>query len=231
MSKILGKNVTLSIVIDASPQEIELIGCARECTLITTMNTAPKSTVGSGKYQEFTGLSIGWNVSVTGLATVGENMDMQTLTGMQFSLLPVIISFKETTATGDIYYSGYALITSIQRTGNYNDAESYTVQLLGTGELLIDSVAVYGNYPTNITAVLVSGPLLLITWTDVPYPVPSSYTVRITDINLNTTILYDNASSGDTYPVDPDHRYAIGVQGDYGALGKSLFSPDIYYPS
>jgi predicted secreted protein len=230
MSKILGKDVTLSIVVNASPQEIILIGCARTATLITNTVTAPKSTVGSGIWQEFTALSMNWSASVNGLATVGENMDMQTLRSMQFTLQPVIVSFKEATVTGDIYYSGFAIIQSIQTSGNYADAETYDVQLQGTGELIFEQ-AVYGTYPTDITAVLIAGPQLLISWNAPAFPVPDSYTVRVIDSDLNTTTYYPGIVTGSTtVPIDPDHNYRIAVQSNYNTLGSSVFSPDTIYP-
>jgi predicted secreted protein len=132
MSKIAGKDVLLFIAISASPEVLQGIGCSRTCTLTTNTVTAGVSTLGSGIYSEFKALSINWTVSVDGLATFGENMDMATLREYQFALQPVVIVFTDSTAA---QYRGYGIITSAVNTGNYNDVETYSVQIQGTGEL------------------------------------------------------------------------------------------------
>jgi predicted secreted protein len=231
MSKILGKDVTLSIVVNSSPQEIQVIGCARDCSLVTSQNLAGKSTTGSGIFLEFTALSITWSCSVNGFATIDENMDMRTLRQMQFTLQPIIISFKEVQGTTTIYYSGYAYIQSIQVTGSYADAETYSVQLQGTGQLLFDTIAVYGDAPTGLETTFLYAGELMVVWAP-PALTPVSYTLRVTDYDLNTTVYYEDIPDFDGYFISiiTGHHYAIAVQSDYGALGKSLFSPDIYYP-
>jgi predicted secreted protein len=133
MSKIAGKDVILYIVVSASPEVLQAIGCSRTCVLTTNAVTAGVSTVGSGIYSEFKALSINWTASIDGLATFGENMTLAALRAYQFALQPVAIVYTE----GSTDYTGYGIITSVVSTGNYNDVENYSVQIQGTGELQI----------------------------------------------------------------------------------------------
>ncbi len=142
MSKIAGRDVILYIVTSASPETLEAIGCSRTCTLTTNAVTAGVSTIGSGIYSEFKAMSINWTVSVDGLATFDENMSIFTLRGYQFALTPILIDFKESTADEEVDYRGYAVITSVVSIGSYNDVETYSVQMQGTGELLINETIV-----------------------------------------------------------------------------------------
>ena len=132
MSKIPGNTVFLYLAISASPEVLQIIGCSRTCTLTTNAVTAGVSTVGSGIYSEFKALSINWTMNVDGLATEGENMDLATLRGYQFALQPILAVFAEGTSQES---RGYGIITSVANTGSYNDVETYSMQLQGTGEL------------------------------------------------------------------------------------------------
>lgn len=137
MAKILGKNVTLLIVTGESPEVVEMIGCSRTCELTTTVDILPASTLGSGLWKEFKAISNSWSGRVDGLTTVNENLTIATLRTMQALLQPVVISFEEVVGALVIDYRGAAIIVSVQTSGNYADAETYNVQLQGTGELTI----------------------------------------------------------------------------------------------
>lgn len=232
MAKILGKNVTLSIVVAQSPQELQVIGCARTATLTTTVTIAPASTRGSGVWKDFKALVNEWAATVEGFATVDENMDIASLRLIQFQLLPVVISFQEVVGDNTIYNTGFAIIQSVQTSGNHADAETYSVNLQGTGELLQDTPSIYGDYPTGLdyTLPIIDGQLSVI-WSGGLDPLPDSYNLRVTDMDTGITyIIYDIEFDGYLVPIDETHHYRFAVQSDYGTLGLSLFSPSITYP-
>lgn len=137
MSKILGKNVSISIAVVASPEELEVVGCATEAILITNTNIAGSSTTGSGTWQEFKGLSNSWNGSINGYSTVDQNATIETVRELQFALDPIVMSFKKVTDLGDIYYTGFIIVLNVQETGNFGNAVTYSIQFQGTGELMI----------------------------------------------------------------------------------------------
>ncbi len=222
MSKILGKNVTLSIVYQGSPQVIEPIGCARTATLTTTANIAGKSTVGSGIWQEFTGLSMGWTVSVDGFTTVDENMDLATLRGLQFALTPIVISFTEVVNSLTIYYSGLALLTSVSNSGNYADAETYTVQMQGTGKLYQSRAFQIIDQQTEPTSGMIS-----LTFAFDDSDAAASYTIRIYDLT-DDSFTDDNGGNSPRTGViiDKTHDYAFALKSE----PSGDFGPLIYYP-
>lgn len=237
MSKILGKNVTLSILIAGSPSELKVIGCGRTCTLITNVQTAGKSTTGSGTWQEFKAIVNSWSVTADGIATVDENLSIADLRALQFTLTPVVISFKEVIGATTIYYSGYALIVNVQTAGNYNDVETYNVQLQGTGELIQGTGDIYGNYPNlfYLASVAPDTPIpgqttLGFTWS-AANPAADSYTIRIHNYTTNTTT-FDTGivTTGHSIVVDSASNYSFAVKSVYIGLGSSIYSPSIVWP-
>ena len=153
MSKILGKDVTISVYTGTDPQYVvpgtlAVIACGRACALITIVQVAGKSTTGSGTWAEYKALVNGWEVTSDGICTVGENIGLQTLRQLQSSLTPVVVSFKEEAGGTIIYHSGEAIITNIQTSKNYNDLEIFSIRLQGTGQLFTDGV--FGLPPPGV---------------------------------------------------------------------------------
>lgn len=236
MSKISGKDVIVYLRTQASPEILKPICCSRSCTLNTQSATAGISTIGSGIWSEFKGLSMNWNMSVDGLATFGQNADIQTLRNLQFALTPVFLTFSEYAGGLAVDYAGNAIITSVQSTGSYADVETYSVQFQGTGELVITNAC--GNYPLlfQIIDVHPNTPIagettLDLVW-DSANPVPLTYTVKIFDITSNTTTFVTGIIEiGHTVSivVNSSHSYALSIQSVYDQCSSS-FSPVINWP-
>lgn len=240
MSKILGLDVIVKVMVSASPVEFEPIGCARNCTLTSNANIAGKSTIGSGIYQEFIGLSINWDVSVDGLATFNENTSLLTLRQLQAALQPVVISFTETVGDSSVEYTGNALITSVVASGNYADAETFDVQFQGTGELAADTGTIFGNPPTGleITSFTIGIPEvgdteLIVEW-NVAFPVPAGgYRIKIHNV-LSDEDTYQDVPVGESVDVvvnDSSPTWELSIKSVYIAgLLESEYSPTITYP-
>ncbi len=233
MSKIAGKDVILYIVTSASPEVLTPIGCSRTCTLTTNAVTGGVSTNNSGIYSEFKALSINWTVSVDGLATFGENMDIKTLRAYQFALQPILINFKESNVNTSVEYFGYAIITSVTATGNYNDVETYSVQMQGTGSI----GNIYGNYPGSFhTAAIHSDTPIVgettidLAWT-AAYPPPDSYTIRVVDDTTSTTT-FITGITGTTQSIIliSADSYSFNIKSIYfGGSAESDYSPTVTF--
>ncbi len=233
MSKIAGRDVILYIVTNASPETLEAIGCSRTCTLTTNAVTAGVSTIGSGIYSEFKALSINWTVSVDGLATFGDNMTIKTLRDYQLTLQPLFIMFKESTADTEQEYFGYAIITSITSTGNYNDVETYSVQMQGTGSI----GNLYGNYPGNFHTAAVhsdtpgAGQTTIdLAWT-AAYPTPDSYTIRVVnDTTSTTTFITGITGTTQSIVLISADSYSFNIKSIYfGGSAESDYSPTVSF--
>lgn len=223
MGKILGKDFILYAVLDWSPEQRIPIGCARSVTLTTTTQIAPISTVGSGIWQEFKGLSLSWNVSTDGLCTFDVNMSIPTLRMYQFGLTPMYFELVATSGTTQVTYSGYAIIQNVDETGSYSDVMNYSVQLQGTGEL-------YNSGDFRIINVAPDDPdpgTTTLTFTFSQLSGASAYTIRVRDITTGEVVNNTQGAPPHDIPVDSTHAYAFSYRPQAPVTGQ--WSPEIYW--
>lgn len=212
------------MVTQASPEERTVIACARTCTLLTNVVTAPISTIGSGKFSEYKALSINWSISSDGICTIDENMDLGTLRALQFQLTPIYIYFEEAATESTIVYYGQAIITNVQTSGAYNDVENYSIQLQGTGELINSAslriIMIQPDTPSDGQTTL--------TFDFDQYPNATAYTIRIRDITAGT-LINDTASIPPRIEIiDSTHDYAFAYRPEF-ATGPGNWSPEIFF--
>lgn len=232
MSKILGKNVLLYIIKDESPQVTEPIGCARTAKINTTSETIPTTTKGSGTWRKNKAIINSWDISGEGLSTFDTNISIIDLRLLQTSLTEVLFYWVETDVNGvSHFYQGFANITRIEESKNYNDVLSYSFQAVGTGPLYID----VGAYPLDfeITNVEIDTPLpgsTRFTFAFSPsVPVPPTYMVRIRDLATNTVSYNAGGGSPRVVVVTSSTGFAFAIQAVY-SNGSSDYSPEIYWP-
>lgn len=144
MSFILGRNVTFSVLVGGV---LKVICCARTCKLMTQTEIAGKSTIGSGTWKESKGLSNAWTITADGIVNIASTetwwdgteksvLSLLDLRNYQFNFTPIQIAFETSTGSGiSILCEGTMLISSVEETGNYNDACLYSMQGVGTGQL------------------------------------------------------------------------------------------------
>ncbi len=134
MSFILGKNVILYIITSASPEEISVIGCARNTKIVLNVETADKTTIGSGTKREFKPLASSWTGTVDGLSS-DENITLRQLLGYAQNL--TVLSMQFDLGDGDPPLTGNIILQSVEAGANYNDAATFNISFIGTGELVI----------------------------------------------------------------------------------------------
>ncbi len=132
MSFILGKNVILYILTSASPVEYTVIGCARNTKITLNVETADKTTIGSGTFREYKPLSSSWTGSVDGLSA-DQNISIRNLLAYAEDLTILTIQFD--LGDGGNPLTGEILLTNVEAGANYNDAATFNVTFQGTGQL------------------------------------------------------------------------------------------------
>lgn len=120
------KGDEISISINSS-----ILSCWRSSTLTIDAETIGKSTIGSGNWKEFEGVSLSWTASGEGLIYNDEDFTIHDAYDLMITLATVTV----VVSVGSITYTGDAIITNIQQQGNVNDNASFNISLQGTGEL------------------------------------------------------------------------------------------------
>ena len=107
---------------------------------------------GSGKWKESLVAQIAWTVSSDGVSHYSDTYNVSGKT--QYDLFNLLVSgttvkikiagrsdgIYSSEASGDKYYEGEGIITSISQSFPTNDVATYSVTIQGTGELLIKTV-------------------------------------------------------------------------------------------
>lgn len=208
------------------------VGCARTCSLNTKVNIIGKSTVGSGFWKEYKGVSKEWSLTSDGLAKIsdGTNNTFKELTDIKNAMDPVVVGFTVTDRSSNTYNQyGLAIIVELNASGSVNNIGVYNVTLQGTGLLEqfprpgIISVELTISDPTADAVVTFSEPLIT----------PLSYTI---EYGINDEVLGSHTgvmTSPDTFddgPVDDIAAEAtwFRIKAVY-ADGESEYS-EKYYP-
>lgn len=114
------------------------VGCARTCSLNTKVNIIGKSTVGSGFWKEYKGVSKEWSLTSDGLAKIsdGTNNTFKELTDIKNAMDPVVVGFTVTDRSSNTYNQyGLAIIVELNASGSNNNVGVYNVTIQGTGPL------------------------------------------------------------------------------------------------
>lgn len=135
MSIIKGSNVVLYFKDDNIWKPL---ACARTATLTTNAETGETSTKGTGKWRTYRYTKLNWTISCAGLCSLDMNMTIPKLRQYQFDFTPILINFQAVDDNGLVSsYSGYVLITAVDDTTTYNATYDYTMNGLGSGELVM----------------------------------------------------------------------------------------------
>jgi predicted secreted protein len=145
MSLIKGENVILYMFHDGIWKPVI---CGRDCSLTTNAEDIETSITGSGAWRTYEYVGLTWECTFDGVMFLdGVNeLSGADIRAMQYSRQKVLIRYERTDMDSNVYTEeGYALITSVSDSGNFDDVVTFTVDLKGTGPLTI----VYTPTPTS----------------------------------------------------------------------------------
>lgn len=137
MSLIKGENCVFYVFDDG--QWKPLI-CARSGTFNTSADTIETSITGSGNWRTYEYTSLTWTANFEGLIYLdGVNeLTASDLRAYQFSRTKILLRFTRTDTSGNVYTDeGTAIITSVNDSGDYNSVQNFSVEMKGTGPLVI----------------------------------------------------------------------------------------------
>jgi predicted secreted protein len=131
----------------------EVIGYATSCSLSLAIDTPDASTKQSLGWADEIGGQRSWSLTTDGLATVNPNSTAPYISTFELNQLaidrvPVEVKFTTvnnsvvdgvTPVAGDVIYSGYAFIESVDMTADMENPVTYSVSFKGTGVLDIDT--------------------------------------------------------------------------------------------
>jgi predicted secreted protein len=198
----------------------QIISCWRSSTLQVNADVIGISTIGSGNWKEYEGVSLNWTVSGEGQIYRDATFSIHSAYSLMTTLQPVDVVFKIDPAT---LYFGKAIIISIQEQGNVNDTASFNISMQGTGKL--NSTATF-----RITGVLIHAlpsTEVEITFEYDAVPGASSYTIEVTDITDSTTTTDTGGASPRTISgLDATHDYSFRLKSNPdGSYGDPIIWP------
>jgi predicted secreted protein len=131
----------------------EVIGFATSCSLSLAIDAPDASTKQSLGWADEIGGQKSWSLTTDGLATVNPNSTAPYISTFELNQLaidrvPVEVKFTTvnnfvvdgvTPVAGDVIYSGYAFIESVDMTADMENPVTYSVSFKGTGVLDIDT--------------------------------------------------------------------------------------------
>ena len=131
----------------------EVIGYATSCSLSLAIDTPDASTKQSLGWADEIGGQRSWSLTTDGLATIVPGTVATYVTTAELNALAIArtaVQVKFTTVNnsvvdgvtpvaGDVIYSGYAFIESVDMTADMENPVTYSVSFKGTGVLDIDT--------------------------------------------------------------------------------------------
>jgi len=135
MAFIRGENV---IVLFYDGGQWKLYACAKNCTLDVTTDFIEVSGTGSGDFAEFLPTRHSFSGSIDGLTNLQQpsQLSLPDLRQKQLGKEKLQIRYQRTDEDGNVYTDeGYFFIESSSDSGNYSDANTFTIGLKGTGRL------------------------------------------------------------------------------------------------
>src|SRR5690242_18356503 len=109
--------------------------CARSITINLKQNLIPKSTVGSGDFQEFDVSYLSWDFSQEGIMYLNKPsfVDTGNIIDTWLSKAKILMQFLITDSVGNtLQYRGFALIPQVSLTGSVNNVASTNITGQGT---------------------------------------------------------------------------------------------------
>ena len=130
-----GENIILFIYDDGMWKPVV---CGRDCSFETQAEDIETSITGSGVWRTFEYVALTWTCSFDGVILLDglNELSLQDLRAYQYSRQKVLIRYQRQDDNSNVYTDeGYALISSISDTGNYQDVGTFSIELKGTGPL------------------------------------------------------------------------------------------------
>ena len=241
MAIIKGNDVLFSYW-DAADQELKSFACARSITINMTVETIGKSTAGSGNWKEKEMAVMSWDFSQEGIQylDVDGQMSVTDIIDLFMAGEPVVVSLYSVDEGGDneYYLNGNAILTQVSPNGAVNNLASLSITGEGTGPLVKDGPAEYGNYPANLheTGHTIDDPepginSYTFAW-DNAVPSPAGYYLKIRNTTNNSYILQaEPGLSGTIQTTDASPFWGISIASVYVPnVIVSAFSPEIIVP-
>lgn len=127
--KITGENLVLT-------KDSTAIAHTNSFTLSINQDVPEATTMDSNQWAEFLVGERTWSISFEGLTTWGSNGNVDVLSELILdnNRSSETISFT-TNNTGDVFFSGSAILTSFEVAASRNEAASYSGEFQGTGPL------------------------------------------------------------------------------------------------
>ena len=122
--------------------------CGRDCSLTTNAEDIETSITGSGAWRTYEYVALTWTCTFDGVILLdGVNqVSAGDIRALQYSRQKVLIRYERIDMDGNVYTEeGYALITSVSDSGNYEDLATFNIELKGTGPLTL----IYTPTPVN----------------------------------------------------------------------------------
>lgn len=136
---VTGNNVVLFIDVAG---EWTPYACARSATITINTETIETSVSGSGLWATFLPTKNSFSISMDGVVSIVEtgSLVLSDLHAKQFAQTILLLRFERTDEAGNIYAnecSGY--ITSSSDTGNFDDMDTFSIEIQGTGAIIQDA--------------------------------------------------------------------------------------------
>lgn len=110
--------------------------CAKNCTITFNTETIETSVSGSGSWATFLPTKNSFNISMDGVVSLNEPsmLTIADLHTKQFAHTILVLRYQRTDEAGNVYANecnGY--ITSSSDTGNFDDMDTFSIDIQGTG--------------------------------------------------------------------------------------------------
>lgn len=129
-----------------------MYACARGGTLNLVTSSVETSTTGSGQWQSNKPQKHSWGATIDGIVNLDEPglLTLADLQAKQIAFEEILVNFEMTDLDGNVYgRQGIAFIINSSDTGNINDVATFSIELLGTGQLQ----QIYTPTPLPLSAV------------------------------------------------------------------------------
>ncbi len=136
MNLVKGKNVAVMFFED---DEWKLYACARACTLATTTDLIDVTVTGSGKYKSFEPTVNSFAGNIDGLVNLdddGSTLSLADLRERQLAHQKLKVMYQRIAEDGTTYSEeAFFYITSVTDTSSFDNINTFTVELQGTGAI------------------------------------------------------------------------------------------------
>lgn len=137
--KVAGKNVVILIKVGL---EYKLYACATSATLNVTTEVIETSVSGSGKFATFAPTKNSFTGTLEGVTTLEEDsmLSLKDLRGKQLNQDVLTVLFQRSAGTSTYTDKGDFIITGSSDTGSFDDMNTFSIEMQGTGPLIQTSL-------------------------------------------------------------------------------------------